>query len=619
MTTFHGCLLVEKKNAEPEILETNVRLHFQNEPIFSIDSDYSVLLAGGFSSFFSKSTYPFSATLQLNHDRTSLSREQLLRLALAEQKRFAGASWRSYISEADMRVCVIGSKAASVEKFLDTYGGVLDIEPLLLQELHPDISTAVDIRIEREENGLRLEYAVRLPLSVTDCTYCGACGPVCPENCISPRLFLDLQQCTYCGECGKVCSTKAIDINRIEERVMEVPALVILDDCSLEAGEDVPGVYHEGELETFFATLFSCLVDESITWDASICQYSSRLGAGCDLCVRGCKYGAVTQGSEGVVIDPMVCRECGACVGVCPTGALQNRKFDDATFVEFFDAVKLPEGATVIIGSDKQLHEFWWQSGGRCFDDLFFFEYPKISNLSLFHFLHLLHKGAGKLVLLSGAVVGRELRAQTGLANSLVTSLYGGKQRVLISTVRDAEKLLGRFPPLGQFLEMQSAGGFTSRRKALAGELKLFVAASGKNATVRSDSSLGFGTLFCNSSQCTHCLACLNGCRTGALSVNQERLSLNHTGVMCIDCGLCVQVCPEDALELLSEFTLNDDFFSSREIAKAEPMTCKSCGKVFGTRKSYERVMAILSRKESVDITHFEYCDTCRVVRLFEE
>jgi ferredoxin len=99
---------------------------------------------------------------------------------------------------------------------------------------------------------------------------------------------------------------------------------------------------------------------------------------------------------------------------------------------------------------------------------------------------------------------------------------------------------------------------------------------------------------------------------------DSQQLTLNHTGILCVVCGICVRVCPENALTLSPIFTLSTDFFTPVELAKAEPMACRKCGKVFGTKKSFERVMAILSAKETVDTSHFEYCDTCRVVRLFE-
>jgi hypothetical protein len=69
---------------------------------------------------------------------------------------------------------------------------------------------------------------------------------------------------------------------------------------------------------------------------------------------------------------------------------------------------------------------------------------------------------------------------------------------------------------------------------------------------------------------------------------------------------------------MVSGATLDERFFTRETLAEAEPMACRKCGKVFGTRKSFDRVMEILTRRESVDTRHFEYCETCRVVNLFE-
>ena len=46
-------------------------------------------------------------------------------------------------------------------------------------------------------------------------------------------------------------------------------------------------------------------------------------------------------------------------------------------------------------------------------------------------------------------------------------------------------------------------------------------------------------------------------------------------------------------------------------------MVCKECGKAFGTKKSYERVAAILARRQEAENGYLEYCETCRVAQIF--
>ena len=595
---------------------TEVNLHPGQS--ISPDQEKNVLLAGGFPALFPGTDFPLSPTLQLNSDRGTLSNDSLARLATAELERINRISYRSYHIEPDNRVCVIGDSRGKLNSFIDTYGGVLEIESLLLKGHDPDIPTVTELNMEARGSGLRLEYLVRLPIRIDLCTYCGACGPACPENCISPDLFLDFGVCTLCKECEPVCEVRAIDVNRVESQTMEVPALIILDGVEVELEEGSSSVYYERDLKDYFAALFSYRIDEVVACDRSICQYSGRLGVGCSLCLSSCTFGAVSQGAEGVTVDGSKCEECGACVSVCPTGAMQNRRFDDESFVEFFRNIDLLTDSVVVVGDEQSLHALWWGTKGKRFDKVFFLEYSQVQSLSLFHFMFLLRRGAGKVFLLSDTSGGTELSRQVALANSLVTSLYNTTERIVIYKTEEVEQYLSRDQQTEALVSNDEQRPFVNRRRELSAALQSLVANSGKVADVRPGDYISFATLTCNRDRCTQCMACLNDCRIQALSADEEQLTLNHIGSMCVACGICVHVCPEDALELSPRFKLNTRFFKPVEMAKAEPMACKSCGKVFGTRKSFERVMAILSQKETVDISHFEYCDTCRVVKLFE-
>ena len=613
---FSTCLLVQESSAERKLVEVEMNLRpGQN---FSPDQEKPVLLAGGFSSLSPETQIPLSPTLQLNRDRATFTREKLAQLAAVELDRINRVNYRNYTIEADNRVCVIGDTGSGVDDFMDTYGGILEISPLLINGQDPEIPSATELTIDDHENGLRLEYLTRLPIRTDLCTYCGVCGAACPEKCISPNLFIDFETCTLCKECEPACEVGAIDIDRFEKRVMKIPALILLEGVELELPLESCSVYSEKELKSYFKTLFPCLIDEVVTCDRSICQYSGRLGTGCNLCLSSCKFGAVSQGVEGVNIDSLRCVECGACISVCPTGAMQNRRFDDESFFAYFKNMDLAVDSFVLIGDEAALHKFWWQTGERRFENVFFLEYSQIRSLSLFHFMFLLHQGAGKVILLDDSDEGTELSRQVSIANSLITSLYNTTDRVVIYGTEKAAAHMCDEPGSNSLSGKGELDLFVNRRRGLSEVLESIVANSGKVANVQPGGYISFATLSCDTERCTHCMACLNDCRIQALTADAEQLTLNHIGSMCVACGLCVQICPEDALQLSPKFKLNKEFFKSVEMARAEPMACKSCGKVFGTRKSFERVMAILSKKESVDTSHFEYCDNCRVVKLFE-
>jgi ferredoxin len=612
---FSTSLLVQDNSAASFLQKVEVSCH-PGESFFA-DSEQNILLAGGFTSFFPDSPFPFSPTLQLNCDRGLFSEEQLTRIARAEIGRINDINFHSYMVEADSRVCVIGVDPDAVKKFQDNYGGVLGIEPLLLDGQDPEVPTVIELTLNDHGNDLRLEYSVRMPIRIDLCTYCGSCGPACSEGSISPHLFLDFTTCTLCKECETVCEAGAIDLARTESRVMEVPALILLD--GVEDGMMIEGdsVYRENDLKDYFKTLFPCQIDEVVSWDKTICHYSARLGTGCNLCLNSCNYGAVSLGKDGVTVDAARCEGCGSCVAVCPTGALQNEKYDDRSFVVFFQNIDLPANATVVIGDESSLHGLWWQTKGRRYENVFFLEYSPVNSLSLFHFMFLLDRGVSRIILLGAGKHAVEVNRQVSFANSLVASLFSTDERIIFSGVEEVGQILaGKVPE--SLSDKDGQGSFVNRRRTLSGSLQSLVENSGKAAEVRPGDFISFATLVCDRDRCTQCLACLNDCHIRALGANEAELTLNHIGSMCVACGICVHVCPEDALQLLPHFKLNARFFKPVEMARAEPMACKACGKVFGTRKSFERVMAILGEKETVDTSHFEYCDNCRVVKLFE-
>ncbi len=619
---FSTCLLVQEGSNAPELEITEEILHPGQEKGFAPDQKGrgTILIAGGFSATAPGCGVPLSATLQLNHSLATWSDGELSAIAQAELLRKKKVNYRSYTLETDNRVCVVGDSARQLEKFLDTYGGVLEIEPLLVKGYHPDIPTVTELNIDNHGQKCQLEFQLRSPINFELCTYCGDCGPACPEQCISENLLIHYDICTFCKECEKVCEAKAIDVHSVLNKVAEVPALIILGELRVALPAGFENVFYEKNLPDYFATLYPCQIDEVVTCNNALCQCSGNHGGGCDLCLSSCPHGAIVQDSKGVTVDSFKCTECGACVAACPTGALQNQRFNDSSFTDYFADVTIPQDGTVIIGDEKKLHGLWWQQQGKRRENVLFLQYDTVESLSLFHFMFLLSQGARRIVLLQSEdqQYGRAVyEKQLGLANELLSRLYDIEDAVVSVSLPGFASVMA-VSPAGSFGSVQKSLRFINRRHSLAASLEVLVKNSGREVTIRPEGFLPFATVRCNTELCTQCLACLNDCRIGAMRADQQQLTLNHLAAMCVGCGLCVAICPENALTLSPECTLNGDFFTPTELAKAEPMACKRCGKVFGTKKSFDRVMAILSQKETVDTSHFEYCDTCRVVKLFE-
>ena len=615
---FSTCQLVQDGTgaSELKISEVNLRPGFG----FSPAEGENTLLAGGFSSISPENVFPLSSTLFLNHALTSCSTAQLKSIAEAELHRQNSVNYRSYTVDMDNRLCVIGNDAGEVRRFLDIYSGLLEISPLLVKGYDFEIPTVTTLQFEGRTDGCRLEYQIRSAIDLEKCTYCGACGVSCPESCISEDLFVNFDSCTFCKECENVCDSQAIDIHGAINEVAEFPAVLILGDVKVELPAKAGSIFYEKDLTSYFASLFPCQIDEVITHDKSICQYSGRLGHGCDLCVSSCVHGAVNQDSVGVTVDALQCEECGACVAACPTGAMQNERFSDKAFVEYIESVEMPTGGTIVLGDEESLHRLWWNQQGTIYNNLFFLEFDNVGSLSLFHFLYLLSCGVRRIIIMEkdNAVAGGDFfTKQIHFATTLTKELYDITDAIVSCPVEEFAAI-GQVQSEPLFEQKINFKGFIHRRETLAEALAELTRKSGIEVTLQPKGYVPFASVFCNTDRCTQCMACLNDCQIGAMQADTSLLQLNHVGALCVGCGLCVRVCPENALSISSEFTLNDVFFSGVNLAQAEPMACKKCGKVFGTKKSFDRVMEILKQKESVDTSHFEYCEDCRVIKLFE-
>lgn len=575
------------------------------------------LLAGGFSSMFPEAAFPLSAALQLNHDMTNMSSEQLAHFARAELGRINRVNIKTYAVDPNMHVCVIATDAEKLETFLDTYGGILEVDPVLYKANHRDHPQTTDIDIQpTAEGSYQVTLSQRAPIDLSACTYCGACGPVCPVDCIDPQLYVDFEQCTFCRECEKVCGQNAVDIYGVIRKTITTPAVIMLGEFALDLPEKQNGIFGEQDIQKYFSTLFTTSIEETVTCDQALCHHSSKAKAGCSACVNSCSYGAITGGPNGIQIDYQLCMECGQCVAVCPTGAMQHGKLTDSAFIEFLSSYQLPAGATVVLGDEEQFHSLWWNRPAETKYDVVFMKHPSQGAIAPLHLLYLLAQGAGNIVVLdSGA---SHLRKVVDQVNATISLFFNKENAVRLALPERFFEL--DLQPVQQICpDRHQNPTLLNRRKKTSELIRQFSQHNASAVELQWDIHGPYATLLCDDVKCTQCFACLNECKLQALKAGPGAMSLTVDRSLCVGCGACTAVCPEDALTLKVNTIVNDDFFADSEIAKTEPVVCLECGKEFGSRKSFEKVMAVLQSRNMTDKGHFEYCEDCRVIKMFEK
>ena len=112
----------------------------------------------------------------------------------------------------------------------------------------------------------------------------------------------------------------------------------------------------------------------------------------------------------------------------------------------------------------------------------------------------------------------------------------------------------------------------------------------------------------------------MSACPASALQDNPDRPQLRFIEKNCVQCGLCVTTCPEDAITLQPRLWLADQRKQPRVLNEAQPYECIRCRKPFGTLKGVEVMLAKLSGHamfQGEALERLKMCGDCRVVDIY--
>ncbi len=545
-----------------------------------------------------------SPTLLLN--ASFFEEEGLYQIALAEKARFEENVYKSYLLDTRQEITAVFSQDPDrLHRFIQAYGGLFQAKPFCLKR-DPRFPVVEDLSISETREGFRLSYLQLAPFDEEKCHLCARCARLCPEGAILPERTIDFRRCNFCRACEEACPEGALNLDRYEEIKEEVRFLLFLEEVPSEVPKRPGLVFTGNELDAFLASLGTFELVESVGINQGKCQYAPRFASGCRLCLSQCPREAISFAEEELVVRHLLCKDCGRCISACPTGALEYTPLDDRGFYSYLNHLPDLSGRTVVIGRESALKRLFWSPDFPEEGDFFFLAHEAPKAFSLEKVLAFFAKGAQRLVFLEK---GPQVAS---LTNDLLEALFGVRP-VLVSSMIPPAK-----PEESLTLKPSALPAYHGRRPWLASLLKSFWQAAGKPKV--SFKTQGFGRLKIAPERCTLCLACLNECRQAALAADPSAYALTCEPSLCVACGLCVKICPEGALTLEEGLFLEESFFERTTLAQDEPLVCKRCGKVFGTRKSKEKVEKVLAATgrfaEILDL--LDFCDECRVKELFE-
>jgi len=103
------------------------------------------------------------------------------------------------------------------------------------------------------------------------------------------------------------------------------------------------------------------------------------------------------------------------------------------------------------------------------------------------------------------------------------------------------------------------------------------------------------------------------------LGDNPDKPQLRFQEDACLQCGLCVEICPEDAITLDPRLDLSDAALSQTILNEEEPFPCVSCGTLFGSKSTIDRITeklrdhAMFAGEDKLRM--IQMCDDCRIVQ----
>lgn len=312
------------------------------------------------------------------------------------------------------------------------------------------------------------------------------------------------------------------------------------------------------------------------SYSGTNCVRNDYFHNACQLCVDICPENAFHIIRNKLTLFENECIGCAACIGSCPTEALQIKSFDPNTFVATFDTqdkrVVSCKKNTPCLGVFDQHHLITMALEGELSCDL-----------SHCEGCHLNKEGKVEAFIRSNIAKSDLFFEQSGVEASIhiiEEKEEENERRALFRTAIETakESLSDEKSPVLLTKEHQKKSNsneplkFIQLKNAIKKHLSRF-----KVTKFHAPSDLFFEKHI-TFEACTNCGDCIQFCPTDALSATPDKQGIMLTAGHCIGCGICDHICKTDAIATKDSYDIVTIAFErSEQLVHYDMVMCHEC------------------------------------------
>lgn len=392
-----------------------------------------------------------------------------------------------------------------------------------------------------------------------------------------------------------------------------------------QALEELPQMIGEFQKPRYFA------------YDPEICAHGARGLAGCSNCLLACATEAIISVGDKIEVNPYLCQGCGSCTAVCPSGAIQYQAparadlIDSArrllkTFRENVDDGPAPE--LLLYSADSAQAELA-AVAATLPEHILPIAVEDAGSVGMDAWLSLLAFGAARVLLLPGPEPApSKVQASKSMIKvaepilGALSDLHCAERIVWLDNSGDAASLQPIAPMVTTPATFSGLGG---KRELIRRALEVLhgQAASPKDVAPLPPQA-AFGAIEVDRDACTLCMGCVSVCPASAVQGGGDLPRLQFREDHCLQCGLCEQACPEDAITLQPRMNFQAHLEPEQQTLNEAPMHhCPDCGKAFATEQMIERMSERLSGhwmfQDDRARKRLLLCEDCRIKQMWDQ